>query len=71
MEVYGEGEGEGEEEGEGTLRALESIEFLNHDTELSGKTLIEACNGFNELSRLEILWTVWHICPEGVRFTFG
>ena len=33
--------------------------------------LVDACNGFNELIRLEILWTVWYCWPAGVRFAFN
>ena len=50
MEVNGEGEGE--EEGEETIRTLGYIEFLTQDTEPSGTTLVDARNGFNEMSRL-------------------
>ena len=50
MEVEGR---EGEEEGGGTLRALKALEFLTHDAEPSGKKLVDARNGFNELSRFQ------------------
>ena len=49
---------EGEEGGGGTLRALESLEFLTQEAELSVTTLLDAQNGFNGLSRLAMLWTV-------------
>ena len=39
--------GEGEEGGGGTKRALEALEFLTQEAELSVTTLIDACNGFN------------------------
>ena len=42
---------EGEEEGGGTPRALEALEFLTQEAEPSGTTLVDARNGFNELSR--------------------
>ena len=51
---------EGEEGGRGTLRALEDLEFLTQEEELSGTTLVDACNAFNKLSRLTMLWTVRH-----------
>ena len=57
MEVEGYGGREGEEEGGGNQRALEAFEFLTQDPELSGSTLVYALNGFNELSRLAMLWT--------------
>ena len=59
MEV--EEEGEGEEGGGGTLRALEFIEFLTQDADPRETTLVDACNGFNGLSRLSIMWTVRHL----------
>ena len=33
--------------------------------------LVDACNGFNNLSRLAILWTVRHCWPAGARFAFN
>ena len=36
----------------GTQRALGAPEFLTQDAEPSETTLVDACNGFNELSRL-------------------
>ena len=66
-----DGEGEVEEEGVGTPRALVSLEFLTHYSDQSGTTLVNARNGFNELSRLARLWTVRHCCPARVRFVFS
>ena len=51
--------------------ALGDQEFLTQDAEPSGTMLVDACNGFNELSRLEMLWTVWHRWLAGARFTFN
>ena len=62
---------EGEEGGGGTLRALEALDFLTQGAKLSGTTLVDARNGFNELSRLAMLWTVRHRWPAGARFTFN
>ena len=59
MEVVGDGESEGEEGGGGTLRALEALEFFTQDAEPSDTTLVDACNGINELSDLAMLWTMW------------
>ena len=64
-------EGQGEEWGDWSLRSLEAIEFLTQDAEPSGTTLVDACNGFNELSHLVILWTVQHRWQEGARFAFN
>ena len=33
--------------------------------------LVDARNGFNDLSRLTMMWTVWHSWPAGARFTFN
>ena len=71
MEVEEDEGREGEEGGGGTLRALEDLEFLTQDTEPSGTTLVDACNGFNELRRLAMLWTVRHRWPAGARFAFN
>ena len=73
MEVngVGEGEGEGEEGGVGTQRALGALEFLTQDADPSGTTLVDARNGFNELRRLEILWTVRHRWSAGAKIVFN
>ena len=63
LEMEVEETGEGEEEGEGTQRALGTLEFLTQDAEPSGTTLFDAGNGFFELSRLAMLFTVGHRCP--------
>ena len=51
---------EREEGGGGTLRALEALEFLTQEAEPSGAMLVDARNGFNEMSRLAMLWTIRH-----------
>ena len=55
MDVEEDRESEGEEGGGGTQRALEALEFLTQEGEPSGTTLVDARNGFNELSRLAML----------------
>ena len=65
MEFDEERGSKGEDEGGGTLRALGALEFLAQEAEPSGTTLVDAHNGFNELSRLEMLWTVRHRWPAG------
>ena len=62
MEVEGDrgSKVEREEGGDGTQRALVSLEFLTQDAERSGTMLVDACTGFNKLSRLTMLWNVWH-----------
>ena len=34
-------------------------------------TLVDACNGFNELICLMMLWTLGHFWPTGTRFKFN
>ena len=62
---------EGEERGRGTPRALEALEFLTQEEDPSGTTLVDARNGFNELSPLVMLWTVRHRWPAGARFALN
>ena len=71
MEFEEDGGSEGEEGGDGTPRAPGVLELLTQDTEPSETTLVDARNGFNELSRLEMLWTVRHRWLAGARFTFN
>ena len=71
MEVEGDRGSKGEEGGGGTQRALEALEFLTQDAESSGTTLDDAQNGFNELSRLAMLWAVRHCWPAIARFAFN
>ena len=71
MEVEGNRGREGEEEGRGNQRALGALELLTQEAETSGTTLLDDHNGFNELRRLAMLWTVRHRWPTGVRFAFN
>ena len=71
MEVDKERGNKGEEEGEGNQWALEALEFLTHEANLSYTTLVDACNGFNEMSRLALLWTVQHRWPAGAKFALN
>ena len=71
VEEIGEGESEGKEEGKGASRLLGALELLTQDAESSGTTLVDTRNGFNKLSRLEMLWTMWHLWPAGARFAFN
>ena len=71
MEVEADGGREGEEGGEGTQRALGDLEFLTQDAEPIRTTLVDACDGFNKLSRLAMMCNVQHLWPEGARFAFN
>ena len=71
MEVEEVEGSEGEEGGGGTPRSLGALEFLTLEADPSVTTIVDACNGFNKLSRLEMLWTVQHRWPAGARFTFN
>ena len=69
MEV--EAKGEVKKGGEGNPRALVALEFLTQYAYPSGTTIVDAHNGFNELSRLAMLWTVRHCWTAGARFAFN
>ena len=71
MDVEEDTGSEGEEGGGFTQRALGALEFLTQDADPSGTPLVDDCNGFNELSRLTMLWTVLHHWPAGARFAFN
>ena len=71
MEVEGDRESEGDEDGGGTQRALGDLEFLTQEADPSGTTIVDSRNGFNELSCLEMLWTVQHRWSAGARFTLN
>ena len=71
MEVKEDRGSEGEDECGGTPRALEAIELFTQEAEPSGTTLVDARNGFNELIRFAMLWTVRHHWPAGARFAFN
>ena len=66
-----EEDGEGEEEDEETLRSLVALEFLTQEEEPIRTTLADARNGFNNLIRLEMMWTVRHLWLVGSRFAFS
>ena len=51
--------------------ALGALEFLTQNADTSGKTIVNACNEFNELSRLVMLCTVRHHWPTGAMFAFN
>lgn len=42
-----------------------------NDENLWGGILVDANNGFNELSRNAMLWTVRHLWPAGARMAFN
>ena len=60
MEVEENRDREVEEVVEGTQQTLGSLELLTQDADQSVTTLVDACNGFNELGCLAMLWTVRH-----------
>ena len=71
MEVEEDRDREGKEGGDGTQRELVALEFLTQDAEPRGTMLVDAHNGFNELSRLAMLWTVRHHWLAGARFAYN
>ena len=60
-----------DEGGGGNQRALVALYFLTQNADPSGTTLVDSRNGFSELSRLEMLWTVQHRWPAGASFVFN
>ena len=68
LRVDVEGSKEGEMGVEGNLMSLGVTGFLTQEAKMSGTMLVDYHNGFNELSRLAILWTVRHYCPAGDMF---
>ena len=56
---------------EGLNRHWKPVSSSLKKAELRGTMLVDAHNGFNELSRLEMLWTVRHRWPAGARFAFN
>ena len=55
----------------GSLLELEATGLLTQEEEPGSTILVNACNDFNELIRLAILWTVHHHWPVGARFMFN
>ena len=55
----------------GAILALEATGLLTQYSEPGGTTLVDVRNGFNELIRMVMLWTVRHRWPEGVRLAFN
>ena len=70
MEVEERGS-EGEEGGGGNQWALEALESLTQEAEPSVTTVVDAHNGFNELSRLAMIWNVQHSWSAGAIFAFN
>ena len=58
-------------EGRGGVLTLKATGILNYDDEPGGTMLVDACNVFNELIRLEMLWTVHHRWLARARFAFN
>ena len=53
------------------MLVLEATGLLTQDADLGGTNLVGACNGFNELIRLSMIWAVYHRCPAGTRFALN
>ena len=64
-------EAEGGGLGVGGLLALEVTCLLTQDAYPGGTTLADAFNGFNELIRLKMIWTVRHCWLAEARFMFN
>ena len=55
----------------GGLLELEVSGLLTQDADPGGTTLVDAHNGFNDLSCLEMLWMVCHRWTTGTRFALN
>ena len=55
----------------GALLVLESTGVFIYKAEQVSMMLVDACNGFNNLRRLVVMWTVQHRWLVGVRFAFN
>ena len=64
-------EEEEEREVEETLMELGTTVFLTQESEPISTPVVDACNGFNEMIHLEMMWTVRHHWLAGTRFTFN
>ena len=51
--------------------ALGATGFLTQELHPIGTGLVDARNGFSELIRLTIMWTVHHHWSAGARFEFN
>ena len=71
IEEVGKIIGEGSEVGDGTQRALRALDSLTQEAEPSGTTVVDARNGFNELSHLTMIWVVQHLWLTGAIFLFN
>ena len=57
--------------GDGDLLVLVVRGFLNQETDPGITTLVDAPNGFNNPSRLVVMWDVQHHWLAGTRFAFN
>ena len=55
----------------GGMLALKSTGFYTQEADMGGTSIIDACNGFNKLIRLTIMWTVRRCWTAGVKFMFN
>ena len=55
----------------GGLLELEATGIMNQDYDPGGTTLIDAHNGSNNISHLEMIWTVHHRWLVGERFVLN
>ena len=55
----------------GSLLELEATRILTKDTELGRTTIVDACNGYNKLICLDMLWTLVYRWPSGSTFAYN
>ena len=56
---------------EGAIHAMQGLWNDHSNDEGWGFLLIDACNAFNELNWMAMLWTVQHLWPSGAWFSFN
>ena len=62
---------EGEGGGGGYMLALESTGIITQEADMGGTALVDARNGFNGMTHLEMMWTIRHCWTAGLRITFN
>ena len=60
-----------EGEGGGYMLAMEATELLTQEVDLVSTALVDACNEFNDMRRLAMLWMVRHRWAVGERFALN
>ena len=54
-----------------TQNGMEDMDEPPSEKEEEVLILVDPANGFNMLSQLGMIWTLWHHCPRLLRFAFN